>query len=317
MVDFPARAAFEALVVQGGGRDQGRDLATSVRRNGEGRSGLAALFVQAAVAAPEHLADIYDGAAEGWQGYAPAAPAISAQGGLAAIDASFWSDFWNLVDDPDVGRDAGEITARTAALAGTLPESFKVRVARTALLYPGVGAAAAVGYPAPFTLEALARCPQGSLGSEFHHLIVDNGFDLEVLDREALGLTDLPVPLDYLNARILQCHDLWHILAGYHTTVLHEVAISGFQMGQFGHHYSAMFLAVVTSKIALNQPDALPLFLDVILSAWTHGRQSPPLLGLDWATLWDLPTEAIRARVGITPYASPYPADMFEQMRAA
>jgi len=138
-----------------------------------------------------------------------------------------------------------------------------------------------------------------------------------VLDRESLGLADLPAPLDYLNARILQCHDLWHLLAGYRTTALHEIAISAFQMAQFGHHYSSMFLAVVLTKIAATQPDAIGLFLDTILTAWTHGRETPPLIGLDWETIWDRPLETLRAELGVTAYSSPHPADLFEQLRAA
>ncbi|MDO9249773.1 MAG: Coq4 family protein [Phenylobacterium sp.] len=316
MIDPAARACFEARVIEGGDGDDAKRLAASLRAGGAAQSDLAALLVHAATAAPEKLVLIYDGATEGWLGVAPRGPMIEAHGAPEPIPAAFWDSFWSLVDDPVANLDAGEVTVRTAALAGTLPD-LQGRVARCAGLYPGVSAAAATGYPKPFTLEALARCPAGSLGAEFHDLIVDNDFDLEVLDREALGLADMPAPLDYLNARILQCHDLWHLLAGYRTTALHEVAISGFQMAQFGHHYSSMFLGMVTSKIALGQAEALPLFLDTILSAWTHGRRSPPLIGLDWERLWDQPADAIRAATGVSLYVSPYPADLFEQMRAA
>lgn len=125
--------------------------------------------------------------------------------------------------------------------------------------------------------------------------MVDNGFDLEVLDRGALGLAELPPPLDYLNVRILQCHDIWHAVAGYETTGLHEVAISGFQMGQFGHLYSSLFLGVVLTKVAFTQPfEGFGFLLDTILSAYRHGRESPPLLGVDWESIWDRPVDAIR-----------------------
>lgn len=35
-------------------------------------------------------------------------------------------------------------------------------------------------------------------------MIVDNGYDPEVLDRDAIALSELPHALHYLNARILQ-----------------------------------------------------------------------------------------------------------------
>ena len=188
---------------------------------------------------------------------------------------------------------------------------------KAALAYPGVPVAVAQGYPKPFTLDVLARCPSDSLGGVFHALIVDNGFDLEVLDRQSLGLDKLPPPLDYLNARILQCHDLWHIVGGYQTTALHEVAISAFQLAQFGHQYSAMFLGMVLTRLAFERPEGQAIMLPVILTAWTHGRRTPPLLGVNWEAVWTRPLAEVRAKLGVTPYVSPFPADLFEQLSVA
>ena len=149
-----------------------------------------------------------------------------------------------------------------------------------ALRYPGVAEAAAAGIPPRFTLEDLARCPDDSLGGSMHSFVVDNGFDLEVLDRDSLGLRDLPYPLDYVNVRILQCHDIWHLVADHKTSGLHEVSVSGFQMAQFGHQYSSMFLGMVLAKVAFTQPDAFAFTLDTILTGYRHGRETPPLLGV-------------------------------------
>ena len=135
--------------------------------------------------------------------------------------------------------------------------------------------------------------------------MVDNGFDLEVLDRDALGLTELPYPLDYLNIRILQCHDIWHLVADHKTSGLHEVSVSGFQMAQFGHQYSSMFLGMVLAKVAFTQPDAVAFTLDTILTGYRHGRQTPPLLGVDWPTVWDRPIPEIRRRSASPPTTRP------------
>jgi ubiquinone biosynthesis protein Coq4 len=309
---------FETLAAQSGEAGSALTLAQAVRAGDEqaGRD-LAALWLHAAAAAPERLAAIYDASAEGWLGVPPRAPLVEAAGEPAAIAPEFWSAFWALVGASNAEPDPAGVTQRTAALAGLISPELHARTARIALAYPGVREAAARGYPERFTLEALAQAPKGSLGAEFHDLIVDNGFDLEVLDREALGLADLEPPLDYLNARILQCHDLWHILAGYRTTALHEIAISGFQAGQFGHHYSSMFLAMVLAKSAFGPQAGIGMMLDVILTGWTHGRESPALLGLDWPAIWRRSAEEIRGDIGLRAYVSPYPADLFEQLRAA
>jgi len=308
---------FQALATSGGGRDRARDLAAAVR-SGDATAALdlAALWTHVAAVSPEMLVEVYDGSAQGWLARAPTARHIAPTATRSLPLDEFWSAFWSLVLDPRTGTDAIDITTRTAALTGQLAPEFAQRVATMSLNYPGVTEAAAGGYPVPFTMQALQACPHGSLGGDLHDLIVDNGFDLEVLERDGLGLTELPPPLDYLNARILQCHDLWHLVAGYGTTPLHEVAISGFQLGQFGHHYSSMFLAVATTKVAVTQPLAIGVLLDTILTAWVHGRETPPMLGIPWEAIWDRPIETIRHDRGIAVYASPYPADLLEQLGA-
>ena len=318
---------FEARVGRGGS-GSGAEADAGALRSGDHEAPyrIAAQCVSVAIAEPERLVEVYDGLARGWLGRAPDGPPVG--GGEApgptdgdrgaAAPAGLWDALWELVLDPDAGRDPADITVRTAALTGLLPAAFHQRVAAVALGYPGVAAAAASGVPPRFSLEALAACPDGSLGGRLHSLVVDDGFDLEVLDRDALDLSDLPEPLDYLNVRILQCHDVWHLVAGYETTGLHEVAISGFQMAQFGHQYSSMFLGVVLTKVAFSEPfEGMGFLLDTVLSAYVHGRRTPPLLGVAWEEVWDRPVTEIRSAYGITPYDSPYPAGLLEQIRSA
>ena len=232
-----------------------------------------------------------------------------------AIPEALWTGLasWCSTRMPD--SDPADITVRTAALTEFLSPEYHDRVAAMALRYPGVAEAAAGGVPPRFTLEDLAACPRDSLGGSMHSFVVDNGFDLEVLDRDSLGLTDLPYPLDYLNIRILQCHDIWHLVADHKTSGLHEVSISGFQMAQFGHQYSSMFLGMLLAKVAFTQPDAASFTLDTILTGYRHGRQTPPLLGVEWEAVWDRPIPVIRQELGVTPYDSPYPAWILEELQ--
>jgi ubiquinone biosynthesis protein Coq4 len=278
---------------------------------------LGARLARPAFAAPGALAAAYDAAARGWLNTPIQGPVIAFDDAFSPIDRALWSAFWALIDDLETGIVGADITPRTAALGGQIGEAFHLLAAQAALTFPGVAAAAAKGYPPKIQIEALAACPEGSLGHEFYRLIVDNGFDLEVLDREALELASMTPPLDYLNARILQCHDLWHIVGGYRTTALHEVAISGFQMAQFGHVYSSMFLTLVAVAGVVRPPEAYPIFMDTVFTAWAHGRRTPPMIGIPWENLWGESTEAIRAQFGVEVYLSPYPADLFEQLRAA
>jgi ubiquinone biosynthesis protein Coq4 len=321
MSDDQERAGFEALAQAGADEDAARGLGVRLKASPQPADlkALAALWLHGAVAAPESLPGIYDAAAEGYLGEPVGVKPVPTDTSQPPepIPAAFWAGLWELLDEPRSGLQAVNLTTKTAALAGLISPHMQARVGRAALAYPGVPAAVAQGYPKKFTLAALARCPAESLGGQFHALIVDNGFDLEVLDRETLGIDKMPPPLDYLNARILQCHDLWHIVGGYQTTALHEVAISAFQLAQFGHHYSSMFLGMVLTRIAFEQPQGGAIILPTILTAWTHGRRTPPLLGVDWEAVWSRPLADVRKTLGVTPYASPFPADLFEQLSVA
>jgi len=307
---------FRNLVLSGGGRSDASACTRELRAGDPGAAfDVAGLALYVAVVAPEPLVDIYDGLCEGWLGDAPDASPVTAPATPGAVSDELWAGLHDLVFDPDAGRDPADITVRTAALTDLLPDEFHQRVAAMALRYPGVAEAAAGGVPPRITLEDLADCPADSLGGAVRSFVVDNGFDLEVLDRDALGLASLPYPLDYLNVRILQCHDIWHLVADHKTSGLHEVSVSGFQMAQFGHQYSSMFLGMVLAKVAFTQPEAFAFTLDTILTGYGHGRRTPPLLGVEWEALWDRPITQIRATLGVTPYESPYPAWILEELR--
>jgi ubiquinone biosynthesis protein Coq4 len=308
---------FQARVLTGGGRADATRAAAALRSGDTGaRYDVAALALSVAVVVPELVVDVYDGLCEGWLGAPPDGPSVSGTPQPGAVSDQLWEGLWALVFDPDAGRDPAGITVRTAALTEFLAPEFHRRVAAMARRYPGVAEAAAGGIPPRFTLEELAGCPHDSLGGDLHAFVVDNGFDLEVLDRDSLGLQQLPPPLDYCNVRILQCHDIWHMVAGHATSGLHEVSVSGFQMAQFGHQYSSMFLGMLLTKVAFTQaPEITGFTLDTILTGYRHGRETPPLLGVDWEAVWDLPVPEIRTRLGVTPYDSPYPAWMLEEMQ--
>ena len=320
MIDAANRTLFESLVSTGESADLVESAARRIRSGApvaEDVLDLTSAFAHAAFVAPERLAQVYDAAATGWFGDALSAPPIPmAQLAPTPLSDAFWRDFWELIETASK-LGSGDVTTRVAALSGLLDPAHQVRVAAASGAYPNVMRAAQAGYPRKIQLSELAAWPEGSLGEAFYRLIVDNGFDLEVLDRDDLGLSLLAPPLDYLNARILQTHDLWHIIAGYRTTKLHEVAISGFQMAQFGHGYSALFLALVFTIAAFTEAPPFAMMMDTILGAWVHGRRTPSMLLIPWEQEWAGTIADIRQRYQVEPYASPYPADLFEQFEAA
>nr|WP_321361675.1 Coq4 family protein [uncultured Hyphomonas sp.] len=316
------KARFLRRVEKPVSREELKRLARSCRSAGnraaaEERMDIAAALAHAAFLAPDRTAETYDAVSEGWTGNAvKAAPVEPFDRAPEPVPPGLWDEYWGIVEDGLAGKlDALAITQRTAALGKYFSDEATARIAEMAHLFEGVSQAAERDMPDLILLSTLAACPQGSLGREFHDLIVDNKFDLEVLDRTEISVHALPQPLAYLNTRMLQAHDLWHITAGYETTALHEIAISAFQMAQFGHNYSAQFLSITAVISALSPPRGYPILMDTVTSAWIHGRETPSMILIPWEEVWDQPVETIRKTYGIRPYDPKYPADLIEQSR--
>ncbi|MDX2169687.1 MAG: Coq4 family protein [Deltaproteobacteria bacterium] len=261
---------------------------------------------------PEAALPVYERLANGWLrgkasiGYpllAPPAP---------PLDASVEADALPLLRRPGrvpeglpallwqvVGQqvDPATITPTIAAFGATYGETLKDACARAIRQFPGQDVVAAQPWPPRVDIHSLAACPPDTLGHAYYHLIVDNGFDPEVLDPDTV--TGFHPGVDGTNRRILQQHELWHLVAGYSTSPLHESAISSFQLAQFGHNYSAAFLGTIITLLLFSQPIFLDPFLQVTAEAWRHGRATPPMMLIDWQAQWGKSIAAIRAEFGV------------------
>lgn len=316
MIARDRRQAFEEAAAKALTFESVRDVAARAR-SGETDAvlGLAAGFAHAAFMAPETRESVYGAFCAGWLAAPSREIRVPADAAPSPAGPAFWTAFWDLIETG--APDPGTFTARVTTLGGHLDPSMLERSEAVARACPKAADAASRSMPPRLALADLAKQPDGSLGNAFYRLIVDNGFDLEVLDRDALALASLPPALRYLNTRILQMHDVWHLVGGYRTTALHEIAISAFQLAQFAHGYSAMFLATVVAGVALQSPQGAGVLLQTIAEGTAHGIASPSFMAIAWEEEWHLPIAEIRARHGIAPFPGSFPSDLFEQIRAA
>ncbi|MFT6050735.1 MAG: ubiquinone biosynthesis protein Coq4 [Halioglobus sp.] len=281
----------------------------------EGRLKLSAVMAWAAYSCPDATNSVCDNIASAWLGYGPT-PEVPKGLPEAPITDSFWEAFWAVVDGPGEGYDALTITVAVASLGAALHPDFGEIANDHACKHPGAAAALTNPIPGHTDITALGSCPENSLGRSLHHMIIENGYDPEVLDRDAIALSELPHSLHYLNARILQMHDVWHLVAGYETTSSNEIAISAFQLAQFGHNYSSMFLAAVMSISTFKEPRGFTILMQIINEAWQHGRETPVMMDIEWENHWDNSLEEIRSTHDIPTYTSIFPANMLESIEA-
>ncbi len=269
-------------------------------------------MIWASFAAPGAIPTVFDVISRAQLGHSVELADLSVQS--VELPETFWKQFEQTLTGPEEGYDATSITVAVASLGPSLEKTYGKLSELAARNHAGADNAEHKTVPPMISLAGLAEHPEGSLARELLSMWVDNGFDPEVLDRDAIGLANLSPALRYLNTRILQMHDTWHLVAGYRTTSLHEMAISSFQLAQFGHNYSAMFLTTVCAMSHLKQPLGFPLLLQNLAEAWVHGCESPDFMAIEWEQDWHLKVEDVREKHGIKPFSSALPADLLEQL---
>ena len=298
------------------------DVVAARDGDADARARVVGALAWAGFVAPAAVRPVYDLFAAAWLGEpltrenAVASNAELAQAQEAPVPDSFWDALAQVLTGPDAGYDAASITGAVAALGGAVSPRYQQLAEADAATWPGSTDAAQRQIPGFLDLRPLAVMAEGTLGRTLHDVLVENGYDLEVLDRDAIQLGALPPALCYLNTRILQMHDVWHLVAGYTTSGSHEIAISAFQLAQFGHNYSAMFLAVVSAITHTQRPEGFAVIGLLTAEAWRHGRATPPLMAIAWEQEWARDIDAIRADHQIPVYQSVLPTNLFEMAKA-
>ena len=296
------------------------DAATIARAVGAVKCGdrsgyipLVGAMVWVGYSCPDATNAVYDNIATAWLGAGPT-PEVPAGLPEAPLEDSFWEAFWEVVKGPPEGYDALTVTVAVAALGDAVHPDFEQIAENHARSHPGAAIAINSSIPGHTDIDALAHCPQNSLGLSLYNMIVENGYDPEVLDRESIKLAAKPHSLHYLNARILQMHDVWHLVAGYTTHSSNEIAISAFQLAQFGHNYSGMFLGFGMALSATSEPKGFTVIMQIITEAWQHGRETPYMMDIEWESEWNNSLEAIRLKYNIPMYQSVFPPDLLESV---
>lgn len=286
----------------------------------------AMLMAHAAFAEPERQIDIFDALAHAWLDLAPAdRPAHLAaalpfvRGGAGhgrALPPALWDSFWAIAGSPPTGMvDPLAFTTAVVLIGNHYDAALIERCERALLQFEGVHTLLATPEVRMKTAD-LAGWPDDSLGSDLKRMLDSHGYDLEVIDADAVVLPGPWPAQNRTNRRILQLHDVWHLVAGYGFTGAGEVAISGFQLGQFGQNYSTRFLATVATLMALHMPVMAEPMITLMLEGWRHGRRTPDLMLVPWHDNLGLPIATLRAQIGIRPFDSQI-ARMMEAAEAA
>ena len=141
-----------------------------------------------------------------------------------------------------------------ALVYGALRDPSPQRIRQLETEQPGIVELFREGYDPALDVARLETLPDGTLGREYARFIRANAID-------PLGdLLEMPPPrnvLEYTFRRAYKLHDVMHVVLGCDTSVLGEVRIVSYSVGQRPHDDGAaadLALAVLFLHLALRKP---------------------------------------------------------------
>jgi ubiquinone biosynthesis protein COQ4 len=154
--------------------------------------------------------------------------------------------------------------------------------------------------------KALTAMPEGSFGRAYLAFGRENGFAadglLKTRDEAFDGLDDDIGPdRQWFFDRLTLAHDLWHVLTGYGTDEMGELALLGYSRAQ------GLNGRVVTIFALFGMMFGGPQVQRYMMQAHRRGRQTTCLVVQRWEELLPLPLEAVRRRLNVVSLAEVHP----------
>jgi ubiquinone biosynthesis protein Coq4 len=157
------------------------------------------------------------------------------------------------------------------------------------------------------SIGQLQAMPAGSLGEAFGAFLLQEGLDLIPRPEGLESLTDED---QYLQLRVRACHDLWHLITGFPTSLAGEVALNGFGARQLRQPGPVLLLAADLLSRA-HRTDSQPDLADAVAFGLHLGGVLAPLLAQRWEEGWERPLLQWRRQLGVAaelargPFAHP------------
>lgn len=147
--------------------------------------------------------------------------------------------------------------------------------------------------PVPDT-EALGKLPSDTLGYRYVQHLESHGFDPNYYRK-----IEVENDIDYVMMRIRQTHDIWHVITGFDTHPLGEIAIKAVELAQTHRPMAAAICAGGIFRYMLKQPQQFGDCIESIAAGYQMGLYAKPLLAMKWEELWDRKLEDLRESLGV------------------
>ncbi|WP_216902314.1 Coq4 family protein [Synechococcus sp. CCY 9618] len=152
--------------------------------------------------------------------------------------------------------------------------------------------------PPAHDLTQLAALPQGCLGQVYGSAMGQLGYDPNL--HAGMEPTNDAV---YVELRLSQTHDLWHVITGFDTSVIGEIGLQAFHLSQFPYPLASALTAQSLLSITVLEPELLPPLVEAIRIGLEMGREARPLFAQRWEEGWAKPLQQWREELQLRPFA--------------
>jgi ubiquinone biosynthesis protein COQ4 len=150
--------------------------------------------------------------------------------------------------------------------------------------------------PPAHDLDKLLTYPENSLGYIYATAMKESGFD-PYLHVDMTAESDAK----YVELRLSQTHDIWHVLTGFDTSAIGEIGLQAFHLPQFPYPLATMLIANSLMSSTLLAPEELPSLLEAIAQGWQMGQTANALFAQKWEEAWDKPLTQWQTELNIQP----------------
>jgi ubiquinone biosynthesis protein COQ4 len=150
--------------------------------------------------------------------------------------------------------------------------------------------------PPTHDLDTLLTYPKNSLGYIYAKTIKAKGFDPN-LHADMIAQSDAY----YVELRLSQTHDIWHIVTGFDTSVIDEIGLQAFHLAQFPYPLATVLVANSLMFNTLLAPEELSQLLRAIARGFEMGKSAKLLFSQKWEEAWEKPLGQWREELCIKP----------------
>ncbi|MGZ3691652.1 MAG: Coq4 family protein [Pseudobdellovibrio sp.] len=105
---------------------------------------------------------------------------------------------------------------------------------------------------------------------------------------------------EFVQAHLMETHDLWHVICGFETDVAGELGLQAFYMAQLEAPLSQILIGGGFLNSAFVESGTTDERMSEIIRGWNMGKSAKQLFGVDWNQYWDRPLKEIQAEYRVS-----------------